>query len=366
MHLRLSFSHVKGRLSESPIRTDADNCTLVQEESAMSSLLNWGDTAHARLERTIRWGETLLRTACRDEAMQITDSVAQEILDWSESAAFFLNFVSDGAANDQIETLGVDADAQVLVWEIDPVDPRRLRAEMSMRVTLLKKWFDELMTDLASLEKLHFEILGELASNKPAGPVRKVTLQMRLQLENRPFHEALEYLRLQSLLESDPSGQFVELTHAGRNRFAALQASSKMPKKYSPRDLVFFCYARENRDAVAGIHGFVEELGFNTWWDEQNLMGGQDWDYEISVAIEQSAVCLVFLSDESVEKTGYVNKEIKRILDKMDMMPEGKVFMIPIRLDSCALPRRLSKWQVLDYSNEDWQERLSKAIRHAL
>lgn len=130
--------------------------------------------------------------------------------------------------------------------------------------------------------------------------------------------------------------------------------------------LVFFCYASEDCDTVEKIYEVVDENGFKTWWDHRNLMPGQDWDKEITLAIEEAAICLVFLSNNSVHKTGYVNKEIKLILDKMDMMPEGRVFIVPIRLDDCAIPNRLSKWQVLEYSQSNWEEQLIAGIRHAL
>lgn len=55
------------------------------------------------------------------------------------------------------------------------------------------------------------------------------------------------------------------------------------------------------------------------------------------------------LSKNSIEKEGYYQKEIKKVLDVADQKPEGTIFIIPLRLNDCKPPRRLSKWQYVDY-----------------
>jgi hypothetical protein len=133
-----------------------------------------------------------------------------------------------------------------------------------------------------------------------------------------------------------------------------------------PGPLIFFSYAREDYRQVSRIHDFVKEFGFKTWIDRNDLVPGQDWDYEISTVIDSASACLVFISSRSVGKTGYVNKEIKKILDRMDLLPEGKILMIPVRLDDCPIPRRLQRWHVLDFQDSDFRSRLISAIRHVL
>jgi|GEM_PF-6033334 len=235
-----------------------------------------------------------------------------------------------------------------------------------MRVTLLDKWVKQIMDQITTLENLHKQILIVLFEEK-SNTIDRFHLQIRLKQEDPPLREALTYLRKQSLLNYQERDELIALTPRGAIQAELVARADPMAKKHLvPNDLIFFSYAREDREKVIGIHACVDEFGYNTWIDSINLVGGQDWDFEITTAIEEAAICLVFLSNQSVEKMGYVNKEIKRILDKMDMMPEGKVFMIPIRLDDCPIPRRLSKWQVLDSTHEKFEERLIAAIRHAL
>ena len=43
-------------------------------------------------------------------------------------------------------------------------------------------------------------------------------------------------------------------------------------------------------------------------------------------------------------QAGFVQKEIKFVLDVADEQPEGRIFIIPARLEDCKVPDRLSRW----------------------
>jgi hypothetical protein len=272
----------------------------------------------------------------------------------------------DGNAAPQLITLGYDPRQQESVERLHCELPLQIQRKLAMRITLLKKWFDQIMERISTLEELHNLILTTLSTEKGYS-TNRYNLQMRLKLEDPVLLEALTYLRRQGILNCEERDEVVSLTAFGATQAEILARANTMVKKQPvPKDLIFFSYASEDRVKVMNIHTYLDGLGYNTWIDRINLVGGQDWDLAITTAIEQAAIGIVFLSNQSVEKTGYVNKEIRRILDKMDMMPEGKVFMIPVRLDECPIPRRLSKWQVLDATGERFDEQLIAAIRQAL
>jgi hypothetical protein len=65
---------------------------------------------------------------------------------------------------------------------------------------------------------------------------------------------------------------------------------------------------------------------------------------------------IVCLSKTSVTKEGYVQKEIKKVLDISDQKPEGAIFIIPLRLENCEPPRRLASWHYADYFPEEQRE----------
>jgi hypothetical protein len=89
--------------------------------------------------------------------------------------------------------------------------------------------------------------------------------------------------------------------------------------------------------------------GIDVWLDEEKLLPGQDWQVEIEKAVKQADVVIVCLSKISIQKEGYIQKEMRFILDVAGEKPEGTIFIIPIRLDDCPVPRSLQDWQYLDY-----------------
>jgi hypothetical protein len=101
------------------------------------------------------------------------------------------------------------------------------------------------------------------------------------------------------------------------------------------------------------------------WFDEEDILPGQDWELAIRKAIRASDVVLVCLSRTSVSKIGYLQKEIKQILDVADEQPEGTIFLIPTRLEPCDVPERLRRWQWVDLYEDAGYPRLLRALRTA-
>lgn len=129
------------------------------------------------------------------------------------------------------------------------------------------------------------------------------------------------------------------------------------------RSRVFLSYAKEDRSKVRTIHRKLVRERLNPWLDLNDLLPGQDWDQTILHAIRNARFVIVFLSKNSVSKRGYVQKEIEEALDLAERMPEGEIFIIPVKLEVCDLPTRLSKWQCIDVYRPGGLSRIIKAIR---
>jgi hypothetical protein len=125
---------------------------------------------------------------------------------------------------------------------------------------------------------------------------------------------------------------------------------------------VFLCHASDDKAAVRELYHKLEDSGFEPWLDEENLFPGQDWRREISNAVRDTDVVLVCLSENSVNKAGYVQKEIKIALDVADEQPEGTIFIIPVKLEDCEVPDRLSAWHWVNLQDSRGFERLSAAL----
>jgi transcriptional regulator with XRE-family HTH domain len=127
---------------------------------------------------------------------------------------------------------------------------------------------------------------------------------------------------------------------------------------------VFLCHSSEDKDQVRDLYRRLREDGQWPWLDEVDILPGQDWGNEIRDAIRNSRKILVCLSRASISKRGYVQREIRQALDVADEQPEGTIFLIPVRLEECQLPRRLAAWQWVDLFAPDGYQRLLSSLAH--
>ena len=88
---------------------------------------------------------------------------------------------------------------------------------------------------------------------------------------------------------------------------------------------IFLCHAREDKPQVREVYQRLKALGFEPWLDEEEILPGQDWDYEIETALEESDFVIVFPSERSVGKMGYVQREFRRAMYRSEEMPEGYI-----------------------------------------
>jgi hypothetical protein len=126
---------------------------------------------------------------------------------------------------------------------------------------------------------------------------------------------------------------------------------------------VFLCHASDDKPAVRELYQKLQRDGFDPWLDEEALLPGQDWKNEISKAVRNSDAVLVCLSEDSIAKTGYVQKEIRVALDVADEQPEGAIFIIPVKLEDCNVPDRLSAWHWVNLDDAGGYERLVAALK---
>jgi PAS domain S-box-containing protein len=127
---------------------------------------------------------------------------------------------------------------------------------------------------------------------------------------------------------------------------------------------VFLCYSSGDKKLIRDLYQRLCVKGIAPWFDEKDLLPGQDWDQEIAKAVRASDIVIVCLSRESINRKGYVQKEIKYALDVADEQPENTIFLIPLRLESCEIPNRLHRWHWVNLFEEDGFERLMKSLRH--
>jgi REP element-mobilizing transposase RayT len=113
---------------------------------------------------------------------------------------------------------------------------------------------------------------------------------------------------------------------------------------------VFLCHSSQDKPIVRELCRRLSAEGWiDPWLDEEKLLPGMDWDIEIEKAVEAADAVIVCLSNNSVTKEGYVQKELRFVLDIAFEKPEETIFIIPLRLDDVRPSRRLKTWQYVDY-----------------
>jgi hypothetical protein len=146
---------------------------------------------------------------------------------------------------------------------------------------------------------------------------------------------------------------------AGVSREAAGNGSNA-PKKESLQ--IFLCHSATDKPRVRELYARLCSDGFSPWLDEEKLLPGQLWDTEIQKALRCSDVVIVCLSDSSIGKAGYVQKEIKIAFDVADEKPEETIFLIPLKLKPCEVPDRFKRRQWVQYYDGNGYKKLIQAL----
>lgn len=145
----------------------------------------------------------------------------------------------------------------------------------------------------------------------------------------------------------------------------ALRTSSEPSEVQAPQQqcpMIFLCHASEDKSEIRRIYSRLFNEGFKPWFDEINLLPGQKWDKEIRRAVRKCDAILVCLSKNSINKKGYVQKEIKFALDVADEQPEDVIFLIPARLEECSVPDRLTEYQWVDLFHANGYSKLLASL----
>jgi TIR domain-containing protein/uncharacterized protein DUF3298/peptidoglycan-N-acetylmuramic acid deacetylase PdaC-like protein len=129
--------------------------------------------------------------------------------------------------------------------------------------------------------------------------------------------------------------------------------------------IIFLSYAKEDSARVGQIYKELKEAGYQPWMDNHDISPGQDWGFAIQNAISTCDVAIIFLSSKSVSKTGYVQVEIAEFLKQRERRPEGSIYLIPVRLDPCAVPARMADVQYADLFEADGWDRVTASLEKA-
>lgn len=100
---------------------------------------------------------------------------------------------------------------------------------------------------------------------------------------------------------------------------------------------MFISYAKEDAKQAAFLNEYLKLNNIITWIDYERLLPGQLWKNKIKDAIRDARAIVFLASNSSVNKRGYIQKEVKEILEKVKEFPTGDISVIIVRLEAVSL-----------------------------
>jgi len=134
--------------------------------------------------------------------------------------------------------------------------------------------------------------------------------------------------------------------------------------RFEPRYLpqLFLSYAREDAAIVDRLYEELNRERFAAWMDSRKLLPGQNWPRAIESAIESSDFFVACFSRRSVRKKGGFQAEIRYALDCARQLPLDEIYIVPVRLDDCEVPRSIQhEFQYVDLF-PDWDAGIARLL----
>ena len=99
--------------------------------------------------------------------------------------------------------------------------------------------------------------------------------------------------------------------------------------------VVFLCHVSEDKPFVQAVANGLHANGIKTWFDRDDLRGGDRWDSKIRQTIAEEVDYFVVLQSASLraKDVGYVNREIELALDRQQLYRSPRCFVIPAVID---------------------------------
>jgi hypothetical protein len=132
---------------------------------------------------------------------------------------------------------------------------------------------------------------------------------------------------------------------------------------------IFLSYARKDKDAVDKLYRDLTNSNCLPWQDDKDITGGENFELAIAREVDNSDFFIACLSTNSVNREGYIQKELKWALDKWEEKPGNAIYIIPVRLDEeCKMPVELErlKLQYINLYEENGFNKILEAIKEGI
>ncbi len=128
------------------------------------------------------------------------------------------------------------------------------------------------------------------------------------------------------------------------------------------RPIIFISYAREDAEVVHKLYEMLEFYGCSPWLDKESIIPGEDFEIAIMRGIKNCDFFVPCISKNSIDKRGFLQKEIRTALSIAEGMLDNDIYIIPVRLDNTTPHETLAKYQWIDISDRAFIRKLMAAI----
>lgn len=152
------------------------------------------------------------------------------------------------------------------------------------------------------------------------------------------------------------------------------ERAGTLPSPSVDRRTVFISYAHEDARAARAVKAGLEAVGFRTWLDENEMVGGQEFLVRITNEINKCGVFLPLISHhtETDLKDAFFRREWFLAGERDTMNADRVQFIVPIVIDSTPLeaikevPARFMRKHILTVRDGAVTTELVAALRSAL
>ena len=132
------------------------------------------------------------------------------------------------------------------------------------------------------------------------------------------------------------------------------------------KPFIVVCYSNEDKSKAKKLYESLKKENCNLWIDNENIFPGEKIISSKQQAIKRADIVLICLSHTTVNKGGFIHKEICWALDRQSETPENDILIIPVKLSKCELPDKLNHIQSVNMYEDYGFELLIKAIKNKL
>ncbi len=116
---------------------------------------------------------------------------------------------------------------------------------------------------------------------------------------------------------------------------------------------VFLCHASVDKSIVSDLYKNLKSKKWvEPWLDIANILPGQHWTTVIKQAIDSADIVIIFISNNSINREGFLQREMNFAWERSLEKPKNTIFLIPLRLEDCDVPYDLQEKQWADYFGE--------------